>query len=79
MADALLTSTAGSFLLITCYFSPQGFDPYRGTLGSHRKIATDEKLSAVFRSRAAELNLEEAATAKASLEAFKNIFQRSFD
>ena len=32
---------------------------------AHRKTATDEKLPAVFRSRAAELNLEESAIAKA--------------
>ena len=79
MADALLTPHSRQFLIDNMLLLPAGLDPYRGTLGSHRKIATDEKLSAVFRSRAAELNLEEAAIAKASLEAFKKIFQKSFD
>ena len=60
------------------FASLQGFESLQRNLWATKMIATDDKLPAVFRSRAAELNLEEAAITKASLEAFKKFFKDLF-
>jgi hypothetical protein len=67
------------FLINECLFPCRGSNPYLGKPWAIITIATDDKLPAVFRSRAAELNLEEAAIVKASSKGlFKEIFEDPF-